>query len=329
METRSPRLARMLTDGERERTIAEAALKSLTAEELLSGVIRSPELTPLVIAWKPELIISAAFWSARSIKSDAAFAMLSNRPDLASLAVAAMIESGRDDLAAKAIAALGAPTVMRDLAAGWQTRDPGISGRWLKTLCAHSAALAEFFSTAPSIPGELLVNVARCTSPDALPNEYGDDPWLEALSSSPISSAGIDTYLACYLLARALGWRSQNPAGLVQFGFDAAYNAMADDRLPEDAWRLLEDRLPWVNPFVSWDRCVRVGKAIAALFVDRNLPAAVFARISENDSNFADLARAAARIYRGRDYLNRVRLAELSGKYVSRKRIIADLVEGW
>jgi hypothetical protein len=240
-----------------------------------------------------------------------------------------MIDSGRDDLASKAIAILGAPAVMRNLAAGWSTRDPEINRRWLRTLCERSAALSEFFSTTPSIPEEMLVSVARYTSPDALPNDYGDDPWLEALASSPMPSAHIDTYFACYLLARALGGRSQNPAGLVQFGFDAAYNAIAGDRLPEDAWRLLEDRLRWINPFFSWDHCVRVGKAIVALFVDRDLPPAVFARISENDDSFSDLARAAARTYRGREYLNRVRRAELSGKYASRKRIIADLLQGW
>jgi hypothetical protein len=218
---------------------------------------------------------------------------------------------------------------MRDLAARWKTQDRETSGRWLKAVSPHSGAIAEFFSAAPSVPGEMLVNLARCTSPDALPNEYGDDPWLGALASYPRSSAGIDTYLACYLLARALGWRSQNPAGLVQFGFDAAYSALSGDRLPADAWRLLEDRLPWVNPFLSWDNCLRVRKAIAALFVDRNLPPAVFARISENDSYFADLVSAAARTYRGRDYLHRVRfeLGTQTEKYASQRRIIDDLID--
>ena len=81
----------MLAGGQRDKAIAEQALGSLTAEELLAGAVRSPELTSLIIAWNPELITTVAFWSAPAITSQAAFAMLSDRPDLASLALTAMI----------------------------------------------------------------------------------------------------------------------------------------------------------------------------------------------------------------------------------------------
>ena len=117
----------MLAGGERDRTIAESAFASLTAEQLLTGVVRSPELASLVIAQKPELLAAPGFWSARSIASDAAFALLSQRPDLASSAVAAMMEGARDDLAGKAIAAFGAPAVVRVLAARWQIRESKVA----------------------------------------------------------------------------------------------------------------------------------------------------------------------------------------------------------
>jgi hypothetical protein len=323
------RLATMLTGGERERTIADGAFGSLTAEELVAGAVRSPELASLVIARKPDLVVAPGFWSARSIASDGAFALLSERPDLAAPAVAAMIEGGRDDLVGKAITALGSPVVLRVLAEHWQARDSGAGQRWLKAACADTGAVAEFFGTASSVPSEMLVAIAKSTSPDAVPNDYGNDPWLRVLASSTPTSAQIDTYLASYLLARSLGWRSRNPAELVQYGFDAAYGALSRERLPEHTWHLLENRLPWVLPFLSWDRCLRVRNAIAALFVDRNLPPAVFARVSEDDTYFAHLVNAAGRTYRGRDYLNRVRieLRTETEKYASRRGIVDDLVD--
>jgi hypothetical protein len=323
------RLAKMLAGGERERTIADGAFGSLTEEELLAGAVRSPELASLVIARKPDLVVAPGFWSARSIASDGVFALLPGRPDLAAPAVAAMIEGGRDDLARKAITALGGPLVLGVLAACWQTRDSGASLRWLKAACADAGAVAEFFGTASSVPGEMLVAIAKSTLPDAVPNDYGNDPWLRILASSTPTYAEMDTYLASYLLARSLGWRSRNPAELVQYGFDAVYGALSRDRLPEHAWRLLEDRLPWVLPLLSWDRCLRARNAIAALFVDRNLPPAVFARVSEDDTYFAHLVNAAARTYRGRDYLNRVRveLGTETEKYASRRRVVDDLVD--
>jgi hypothetical protein len=174
----------------------------------------------------------------------------------------------------------------------------------------------------------MLVAIAKSTSPDALPNDYGDDPWLRVLASSTPTSAEMDTYLASYLLARSLGRRSRNPAELVQYGFDAAYSALSKEQLPEHTWHLLEDRLPWVLPFLSWDRCLRVRNAIAALFVDRSLPPAVFARVSEDDTYFAHLVNAVGRTYRGTDYLNRVRieLRTETEKYASRRGIVDDLV---
>jgi hypothetical protein len=163
------------------------------------------------------------------------------------------------------------------------------------------------------------------TSPDAVPNDYGNDPWVEVLASWSTLHTRMVTYLATYLLARALGWRSRSPAELVRYGFDAAYDALSRDRLPGDAWRLLEDRLPWVLPFVAWDRCLRVRNAVVGLFVERNLPPSAFARISDDDAYFAHLAHAMARTYRGRSYLGRV-WSEFDEGTV-RRRLVQDLID--
>jgi hypothetical protein len=318
------RLLKMLSGGEREKSIVEAALGNLTTNELLSGTARSPELAKLVLARRPELVAAPSFWSTLPTASEFGFDVLSKHPDLVPSAVGALMEAGREELVSKTISELGGFMVLRVLAKRWKTQDLRTNGRWLKAVSRDPGAVAEFFGAAPSVPAAMLVDLARSTWPDALPNDYGNDPWLEVLASSPEASQGMDSYLASYLLARALGWRSKNPADLVRYAFDAAYGALSSDRLPEDAWRMLKDRLPWVNPFLSWDNCLRVRNAIAALFVDRKLPQATFAQLSEDNTYFAELVDATARAYRGRDYLKQVRfeLETEKGKYALRRRII-------
>jgi hypothetical protein len=324
------RLLAMLGGSDREKYIVEATLSALTAEALFSGAARSQELAPLVLARRPELVVAPGFWSHLPAAADAGFEVLSRRSDILPAAIGAVMEAGREDLVAKTISRLGASAVLRVLAGRWETQDPGTNRRWLKVACRDLGAVAEFFSTGPSLPVEMLVAFSRFTSPDALPNDYGNDAWLDVLASSPQASESMDSYLAAYLLSRALGWRSRNPAELVSFGFDAAYGALSLDQLPGDAWRLLEDRLPWVLPFLSWDQCLRVRNAVADLFVERSLPPSVFVRTTRNDTYFAHLVYAMARTYRGRDYLARVRPeleTESAENGPARKRLVESLID--
>jgi hypothetical protein len=322
------RLIAMLSGSDRQKKIVEATLSILTTDELLAGVTKLKQLAPLVLAIRPELVASPTFWSALPAAVDEGFDVLSRRSDLHPAATAAMMQVGREDLATKAISRLGAPAVLRVLAERWEAQDPGTNKQWLKAACRDLGAVAELFSKGPSLPVGMLVEFSRSTSPDSLPNDYGNDPWLEVLGSFGQPSKDVDAYLAAYLLSRALGWRSHNPAELARFGFDAAYGALARDRLPGDAWRLLEGRLPWVLPLLSWDRCLRVRNAVADLFVERNLSPAVFAQTTRDDTYFAQLAYEMARTYRGRDYLARVR-PELNAaaEHTSvRKQLIESLI---
>ena len=135
-----------------------------------------------------------------------------------------------------------------------------------------------------------------------------------------------DTYLASYLLTRALGWRSRSSAELVRCAYDTAYRALAADRLPEDAWRLLDVQIPWV--FLSWDRCLRLRNAVATLFIERNLSPATFVRLTSNDTYFEHLAYAAVRSYGGRAFLERT-LMELGGEYdATRRKVVEEAIVG-
>ena len=105
--------------------------------------------------------------------------------------------------------------------------------------------------------------------------------------------------------------------------------AVASDRLSNEAWQLLEARLPSSIFSFEWDRCQRIRTAIVGLFVDRNLAPQVFARIATDDELFMDLAEVLSRNGRGRRYLKRVRRAmknESQSEFTVRIRWIEKLL---
>ena len=77
----------------------------------------------------------------------------------------------------------------------------------------------------------MLYELARTLSPDAVPNEYGEDPWLiswrHAVGTIDDSSA---SYIAAYLLSRAFGQRSLCPGELAQLSFERTHADAAKHR---------------------------------------------------------------------------------------------------
>jgi hypothetical protein len=90
--------------------------------------------------------------------------------------------------------------------------------------------------------------------------------------------------------------------------------------LEDDAWRLMEERLPdtW---WFDWDYCQRMRTGTVEAFIERELSTSTFGQLTRDESVFAQLTEIAARSYRGRRYLSKVRRAlqesnkpELSGR---------------
>ena len=81
----------------------------------------------------------------------------------------------------------------------------------------------------------------------------------------------------------------------------------------DEAWRLLEPRLPGPFLWFYWDRCEALRIAISDLFMDRNLSPIVFSRIAQDDDVFSETAYTACKTYRGTRFIRRVKEALESG----------------
>lgn len=266
-------------------------------------------MTAFALAQEPELVGEARFWGLRSVPPATAFAAAAKNPALVDRVLTALIENQRDDLVTTAARSFGPASILRALASRWQSKasDHTALNVWLKAATRDPNTIAQFLSGGVA-PRDMLQALAHRVTPDGVPNDYGADPWLTALGDQrdekPSSS---QLYLQAFILTRALGYRSRSQAELAVCSFDPLYQALAQNRFPDDAWQLLDSRLPWRAPWERWDRCSQVRDAVVDLFVDRNLSAAHFTQLTENDELFGELIQAVARTYRGRKFLSHIR----------------------
>lgn len=296
-------LVSMLDDGGRFGVIVERTLAVLETSELITGLGRAPALRRTALAHRPDLVGLPAFWTELDSMDDAF--QVTKDMHLEDVAIGAMI-AARDDIAPRAVQEFGSRLVLRTLCGSWD-RAGGRISTWLRESVGDSAVVADFLANESGVPKTMLRELTGALPPDAVPNNYGDDPWLVAWRrAGGILDESADSYMAAYLLSRALGQRSRCAGELAQISFERIHTTAADNQLTGESWRLLDARLPWSSSWFEWDRCHRLRVGIARLFVDRDLDPGVFAKLCEEDELFALVAKQAAKRKRGRNFLKRV-----------------------
>lgn len=291
------------------RDYARRLIAILPTPKILECIQKNPALVDGLITLRPELLEDPSFWSSGQVltKRIAEIASAELNPPKV---VGAMLAAHRSDLAADAFELFGASYCLEALSTATETETHEISQRraWLMCAISDVTKIGEAFASRPGWQRKFLVEVARLMAPERLPNAYGEDPWLIALKRSiGILTESDNLYLSAYLLNRALSGSSKSADELVRKTFDPVYIPAAEDRLPEEAWRVVEYRLPWSFFWYDWDRCVRIRSAVVSLYVESDLPVEGFTKITASLSIFEELVKVASENRRGRNYLRRVK----------------------
>lgn len=326
----SDRFSKMVEGSDLHRSIFTSAVAAMSVDELIDGITHTPALIDRTLALRPELVSQPGFWSRASVPVDLAFATMANVQELRSSGITAIFTAGRHDLAVRTVRESGSLKVLEVLASRFDTTDRQRLGPWLTAAASEPATIAQFLASGQSHSWAMLSAIAHLISPDTVPNDYGVDPWLIAMQAVNKSTTNeISLFFRAYLLSRALGSRSRNPGELAQIGFEPIYIAARADRLPDDAWRVLEHRLPWSFKWFNWDRCPRILAAVGDLFVDRRLSPELFAHIANDDRVFATIAETVARRSRDRNFLKQVSrwmIDKGAQRYAARIRVIEELI---
>ncbi|SFB61072.1 hypothetical protein [Azotobacter beijerinckii] len=284
--------------------ILEFTLAELDVADLAAGLAQAPGIRSAALSRRPELVGLPEFWATLDSVDEAFRTAKSSHMEI--YAVAALLSARRDDLAPRAVQEFGVRLILQALSTALDRMGDRL-GTWLHMVVIDTGAVAEFLVTQPAIPRAMLYELAQLLQPDAVPNDYGADPWLIAHSNA-VGAINEDaaSYIFAYLLSRALGHQSRSMGELAKFSFESTYVAASKNLLSEKGWRLLELRLPCSVFWLSWDRCQRLRTGVTDLFIDRSLAPDLFGGLVQDDRLFSLLVEEAARSGRGRNYLKSV-----------------------
>jgi hypothetical protein len=208
----------------------------------------------------------------------------------------------------------------------WDILDDSGQQRVIAYCTEDANSLASLLVEMQNLPAAILAAFAQAVHPDFVPNDYGDDPWLLATRDNPTLArkSAHRIFLSAFLIARALGHRSQNQAELARLAFEPLYKSCAQGELSVLARSVLENRLSWHFSLFPVPLSDRLLDAIKELFVERNLPARFFATICKENSLFTKLVRATAQYYLGKQYLDFVlyELDQMGSQFAGRYKLV-------
>lgn len=293
--------------------IATSTLSTLSNESLIDGLQTAPELVAPVLVCRPDIVLDPRFWNSEAKIRNAVFDVVQNRPDKWQAVISAMINSGAADLAKPACNNFGAAAIWQVLAQELDDANkvmPQALLSWLEHAMLDKGSVAQVLANGRFKMRHSLATIAHMTSPDSVPNEYGKDPWVLAMQNAEGNlQQSEEVYLMSYLFSRALGSTSRSSAELAAISFDVIYRAAMINTINNDAWSLLNDRLPNAGWLDTWDRCKRLRQAVAELFLYRKLPVELFGQLSQDDKIFTEIAITETHLYNGKRYLKKVRQA--------------------
>jgi len=314
--------------------IATSTLSTLTNESLIGGLQSAPELVAPILVHRPDIVMDPNFWNSDVDIRNAVFDVVQNNQDKWQAIISAMIASGVADLAKSAFNNFGFTAIWRVLVQKLDDANKAMPQAllpWLEYAMLDKGALAQILAEGRFKRRHSLATIAHMTSPDSVPNEYGKDPWVLAMQNAEGDLQQSEVaYLMSYLLSRALGSTSHSSAELVAISFDVIYRAAMNNSINNEAWDLLNNRLPNAGWWDTWDRCQQLRQAVAELFLYRKLPAEGFGQLSHDDNVFAELAIVETNLYKGKRYLKKVRQALSttdSQKFSQRIHVIDKLLD--
>lgn len=280
-------------------SVASNALAEMKPEQIISGL--EPRVVREIAERRPDIMLHPDFWKNPSIDDELAELV---SPQDAGEAAKAMLCAARIGTAITIINRADAKELIHALES--ESADPEAVRAWLAALCRDHNKLATILATGQVRRMTTIVTIARHSSPDDVPNSYGEDPWLIALRSASGSiNRSDENFLAAFFLSRALGWKSRSQAELLQYSYTRVYKGFQDQLFSRDTEKLANWRLAR-GSWLDWDSCSRLKETVAKRFIEHNLEPEIFGRLTDENPLEISLIDEAAHSKKGRAYLKRV-----------------------
>lgn len=177
---------------------------------------------------------------------------------------------------------------------------------WIKEACRQPGAVATFLAHAPALNPRLVAFITAELAPDVVPNDYGVDPWLTALTAVKQQAGPLPIELLVYGFQRAMSWRSRSVGPLLCLTFESLHGAATAGALASSNWQHLRDSLPWVPQADAWDVALRLRLGLAKRCVETAVAPEDYVALASTDGLFAMILDATWEHWGGKRYLKRV-----------------------
>ncbi|MCX7258600.1 MAG: hypothetical protein NTZ64_18290 [Polaromonas sp.] len=281
------------------------AAQGISVAELVQGLVSGEEWLWRLLQVRPDLTETSEFWrrtQPRASDIEGAGIRLQGEVALES-AVLGLHDEPAIESIARCFGALAVLETLQRLITG--SREVPQVPTWVKHACRDIGGAASFLAhtRAPSV--QLVSVISNELAPDAVPNDYGVDPWFTALSH--LRSQGVlPLELVAYGFRRALGYRSRSVGALLRMTFDAMHRYATAGALNDARWQQLRDFLPWVKPADTWDVALRLRLAVAKRSVEASVSAEDYIGITADDQVFLSVVAATWEYWGGQRYLKKI-----------------------
>lgn len=288
--TKPAMLVELLSD---ERLPVRSAMRigaqDIEVGTLVRGIASDQQwLQPLLVV-RPDLTEAVDFWEQTQIlASSIRDAGIDLHGEVAlQAAVMGLRDDGAIRSAVEVFGSLALLECVQRLTSG-RHEVPQLQG-WIKYACFHLGDVASFLAHTKTPSTQVIQGIARELPPDAVPNDFGADPWLTALDEMRLAGEMLPIELQAYGFRRALGHRSRSVGPLLQLTFDAIHRAASEGTLPNPSRQLLHESLPWAKSSEAWDIGLQLRRAVAKRCVEVPVAAEELATLTNSSALFGML----------------------------------------
>ena len=280
-----------------------AAVKELDAALLVDNLMPGTNWWPPLLSIRPDLAEKSEFW--RRTQARASDVQQAGVELHAGNQLAAAVQGLHNEVSIESVARAFGPdallTCIQELMS--HGGDAAELRKWIKEACRQPSAVAAFLSHAPTPNPRLVTCITAELAPDVVPNDYGVDPWLVALTAVKQQAGQLPIELLVYGFQRAMSWRSRSVGPLLCLTFESLHRAANEGALASSNWQLLRDSLPWVRPADAWDVALRLRRGLVKRCVETSVAPEDYAALASTDALFAMILDETLEHWGGRRYL--------------------------
>lgn len=300
-----------------------AVVANQPVESVIHALLAFPTDATFIIAAKPEIVENPGVW--RSGVASALRAAIAHDKKVAARGLKAAILYDGGASAEDFVRTLGASAILDQLAGTMPSMEGPTLSQWLVACGKDLSGVADYLTKSSDIDAAVVVSLAKAFGPDSLPQRRKRDAW-EVAGRRLLPTLSED-YFRAFLFARALGASTDSQVELCEETFEHLHETASRASLSDEAWSLLEPRLPTSEYWFDWDHCMRLRAALVDLFVSRELSPASFSDVITDDQLFGALSVHAMYDPRGRAYVAKVRRAlRDTAKHANRLRLLDRLL---